>query len=169
MAETHYPTMSIEEITALPVDRLALPDCELWFWSTNSFIHEALHIIEAWGFAYKTKRTWIKRRQGTGVWLRGQTEDLLIAIRGRPRRPILDAGRRQKRITPSSFIVSRAVLPHSRKPRESYEDIERVSGEPRLELFARRARAGWDSWGYEAKELDLDLADDINEHVRRRR
>ncbi len=91
----------------------------------------------------------------------------MLAVRGNPRRGNLPRdGRRQKRIVPSTILRSRAVLPHSRKPREAYQDIELVSGTPRLELFARRARKGWDSWGYEAKEIDLDLGDDLDEHIR---
>ncbi len=166
-----YQTMTVDEIAALPIERLALPDCELWLWTTNSHIHDALHIVEAWGFTYRSKRTWVKQggRPGIGFWLRGQTEDLLVASRGRPRGR-MQMRKYERRKTPllSSLLTARRTK-HSRKPREAYEDIERVGGTPRLELFARRARPGWDSWGYEAKELDLELGDDLDEHIRRAR
>ncbi len=162
-----YEPMTIDQIAALPVERLALADCELWLWTTGPFIHEALHVVDAWGFQYRTKRVWAKSKPGTGFWVRGQTEDILIASRGKPRgRVQARAGERGSGAALSSLLVTRHQR-HSRKPRESYEDFEAVSGEPRLELFARRARAGWDSWGYEAKETDLELAADLDEHVRR--
>lgn len=164
-----YESMSTEEIAELPLDQLALDDCELWLWTTNAHIHEALHLIEAWGFTYRSKRTWAKSRAGTGLWLAGQTEDLLIASRGHPRGR-LQMRKHERRKTPllSSLLVARRAA-HSRKPREAYEDIEMVTRAPRLELFARRPRKGWDTWGYEATDLDLDLADDLDEHVRRTR
>ena len=65
-AEKHYPTMSYEELKELPIPQIAYPDCILWLWTTNSHIHEALHLIEQWGFTYKTMATWVKNRMGMG-------------------------------------------------------------------------------------------------------
>lgn len=154
-----YPSMKIEDIAALPVADLSRDDAELWCWTTNPFIHEALHIVEAWGFTYKTMQTWAKPKpglQGIGHWLIGQTEQLLFATRGQPR-----PRRRNGLGPPSTLLTTRNRLPHSRKPREVYEEIERLAGTPRLELFARRPRKGWDAWGLDAHGEDVGLRADM--------
>lgn len=163
-----YKVMTVREIADLPIERLAAEDCELWMWTTGPFIHDALHIVDAWGFTYRTKRVWAKSRMGTGFWVRGQTEDILIASRGNPRVLQVGAGQTRPGASLSSLLVTRSQQ-HSRKPRESYEDFESVTRSPRLELFARRARKGWDAWGHEAKEPDEELVRDVDQHVRRAR
>lgn len=138
----------------LPLHAVVADDAELWLWATNPHIHSALHVIEAWGFTYRSMRTWVKPHWGTGYWLRSQTEHLLFATRGDI--PVRGTVRGEL----ATVISTRDPLPHSRKPRQVYEDIERVSGTPRIELFARRARAGWDAWGLEAVDLDRAFAAD---------
>src|SRR5262245_13825056 len=82
-AERHYPLMSVAEICALPVDRLAADDADLWLWVTNGTIHAGRQVMEAWGFSYRSCLTWIKPRFGLGPYLRNQTEHLMLGIRGR--------------------------------------------------------------------------------------
>lgn len=105
-------------------------------------------------------RTWVKAApntgSGMGVWFWGQTEHLILATRGRPYRP--------KHPTVGTLLAV-PKLPHSQKPRQSYQDIEGMSEEPRIELFARRARKGWDSWGNEAREIDKKLERDMRRHL----
>ena len=93
-AEKHYQTMTIEEIMALPVGEISAHDCQLWCWTTNTFLHDAFHIIERWGFEYKVTITWVKGhieanrfvlKFGLGYWARGATEHLLLAVKGNPR------------------------------------------------------------------------------------
>ena len=79
-----YPTMTLDEICALPVGKLAADDCHLWLWTTNAFMRESYAIADAWGFTVKTILTWAKDRMGTGDWLRGQTEHCLMCIKGKP-------------------------------------------------------------------------------------
>jgi len=154
-----YTSMTTDEIAALPISRICAGHATLWLWTTNAHIHEALHVMETWGLKYRGMRTWLKPHIGTGFWLRGQTEHLLLGTRGNPLRA--------KQYDPQSANkgVSTALLApagkHSSKPPESYRDIERMSKEPRIELFARRPRKGWDSWGNEAKEIDKKLERDI--------
>jgi len=140
--DNHYPTMSVDEICALPVRQMAADDAVLFLWAFNPMLPEALQVIEAWGFWYRTNMVWVKDRVGTGKYVRGKHELLLIARRGdfpvpcdsaRPESVIL-AGRRE----------------HSRKPDEAYKRIEKMYPDCRyLELFAREKRRGWEGWGFE--------------------
>lgn len=145
-AAGHYPTMSDEQIRELPVARLAATNAHLYLWVTNTRLFEcrAIEIVESWGFAYKTMLTWIKSGQpGLGSYFRGCTEHVLFCARGDAPIP---AERRER----NHFATLRT--PHSQKPDAFYDLVERVSPSPRLELFARRQRLGWDTWGNESLE-----------------
>jgi len=93
--------------------------------------------VGAWGFSWKTMLTWCKNGLGVGYWLRGDSEQLIIATRGFARPP----GR------PPSSVLRADRTGHSRKPRSAYPIIEAIGQPPRLEMFARDRRAGWASWG----------------------
>ncbi len=143
-----YPTMSFEEIAALPVGEIALPQSHLYLWCPNALLAEALTIMKGWGFTYKTNIVWHKVRKdggpdgrGVGFYFRNVTELVLFGIRGRLR--TLAPGRRQVNI-----IISRKQE-HSRKPDAVYDLIERCSPGPYLELFAREKVPGWTQWGNE--------------------
>ncbi len=138
-AERHYPLLSLAEICALPVQRHSADDAHLWLWVTNATIHAGKDVIEAWGFSYRSCLTWIKPRFGLGIYLRNQTEHLLLGVRGKA--PI------QFRAQGSWFHAP--LQEHSHKPEEQYAIIERCSPGPYLELFARRRRPGWHAWGNE--------------------
>lgn len=148
-----YKSMTIDQIKALPVPDLAAPDCMLWLWVTNAHFHEAFHVIEAWGFKYVSKVTWAKAQRGLGYYLRGQTEELLLAIKGRPRSKMkgpngasgLDWSTLQE--TPAYINAGRTA--HSSKPQVFIDMIEEMGEAPRIELFARARRFGWDAWGDE--------------------
>jgi N6-adenosine-specific RNA methylase IME4 len=148
-----YPTMSFEEIAALPIDAHALPKSHLYLWCPNALILEALQIMKAWGFAYKTNIVWYKVRKdggpdgrGVGFYFRNVTELVLFGVRGslRTKAP----GRTQVNV-----IVTRKQE-HSRKPDEQYGLIERCSPGPFLELFARKKVEGWTSWGDQAETYE---------------
>ncbi|MBU2634690.1 MAG: ParB N-terminal domain-containing protein [Nanoarchaeota archaeon] len=138
--EFHYPLMNDEEIWALkiPVAENAI----LFLWATNPKLPEALKTIEKWGFTYKTNFVWVKNKFGTGFYVRGQHELLLIATKGNIPTPVND-----KR--PSS-IIEASAREHSRKPVEVYDIIEAMYPNRKyVELFARNNREGWVSWGDE--------------------
>lgn len=138
--ENHYPTMTIEEIAAIPVpsDENAL----LFLWTTNPMLEDALKVMAAWGFKYKTNMVWVKNRMGVGFYFRGQHELLLLGVKGNVHAP-------QQTNRFSSVLESR-VRNHSQKPREAYEIIEKMYPEAKfLELFARERRERWESWGNE--------------------
>lgn len=151
-AESHYSTMTMREIARLPVEDLAAKDCVLFMWCCWPSIEDALRIIDAWGFTYKTCGfDWLKAdntqadffqdevpaQVGMGYWTRANSEPCLLATRGKPKR--LNADVRQGIIAPRRE--------HSRKPDGIHQRVERLVAGPYLELFARQRRPGWDAWG----------------------
>lgn len=145
-----YATMPVDDISRLRVDRLVHPDgCHLYLWTTNGFIDDAFDIVRAWGFRYSTLLVWAKTPMGGG--LGGaygiSTEFCVYARRGR-----LPA---TSRVRGTWFnwkrpYDDRGKPMHSAKPPEFFRMVEDVSPGPRLEMFARRERAGWDLWGDQA-------------------
>jgi N6-adenosine-specific RNA methylase IME4 len=155
-AEDHYPTMTNAELAALPVADLADQSAHLYLWVTNPRLFgerqrgemPPVDIAAAWDFRYVTLLTWVKRGAlGMGFYWRGNTEHVLFCVRG-------DAP-----IAPERRLVNIIDAPksrHSAKPDAFYDLVEQVSQPPRLELFARRQRFGWDTWGNEAlPHIDL--------------
>jgi len=147
-AENHYPTMHTDDICALPVAEIAAKDSVLFLWSTFPQLPDALRVIEAWGYRFKTVAfVWLKKNKkadswfyGMGFWTRSNAEVCLLAIKGHPQR--IDKSVHQ-------FIIS-PVEQHSKKPDEAREKIVRLMGDvPRVELFARQAAPGWHVWGNE--------------------
>ena len=147
-ADQHYPTMSIEQIKALPVETLAADDCALFMWITFPCMKEAFEVLEAWGFQYKTVAfVWVKQNRvsdslfwGMGYWTRSNAEICVLATKGHP-----------KRVSNSVHqVVVSHIERHSKKPDEARERIVQLMGDlPRIELFARQTTDGWDVWGNE--------------------
>jgi N6-adenosine-specific RNA methylase IME4 len=147
--------METEDISALPVAGIAASDAALFMWTTAAHLPEALRVIGAWGFEYVTCAVWVKDKPGPGHWVRNQHELLLIARRGDMPTP-LPADR-----PPSVIPAPRRE--HSRKPDEAYEVIERMYPDlPRIELFARNARAGWAAWGNQTEKFDVTAPPVLN-------
>lgn len=140
-----YTRMTVKEIAALPVARLAAKDCVLVLWATQAQLPDAISVLEDWGFIFKTAGAWAKRSKtgkawafGTGYLLRSAAEFFLLGTRGALRSAVHDV---------RNLIVA-PVREHSRKPEEMYENLERMFPQARkCELFATRRRAGWTSWG----------------------
>ena len=149
---SRYPTMTLGDICDLPVASVAADRAHLYLWVPNALLAEGMQVMQAWGFTYKTNLIWYKvrkdggpDRRGVGFYFRNVTEMVLFGVRGKNVRT-LDQGRRQEN------IMSSRKREHSRKPDEQYELIESCSWGPRLELFARGPRAGWDAWGNQAAD-----------------
>jgi len=143
-----YDLMTAEALAALPIAAIAAPDCVLAMWWVPPQPREALALIDAWGFKLKNMKgfTWVKetangkRHFGMGHWTRANSEDCLIATRGKPKRA--NAG--------VSQLVVAKTREHSRKPDEVREGLVTLCGDvPRIELFARQQHPGWDCWGNE--------------------
>lgn len=141
--ERHYSTMTVADIAALPVADIATPDAHLWIWGVNRLLGEAYDVARAWGYTPMTLLTWCKPGPGMGYYLRSNTEHCLLATRGRPMVPAVKA-------LSSWYEWPRGK--HSAKPHEFFAIAEQISPGPRIELFARTARPGWDQWGDEAPD-----------------
>lgn len=157
-AETHYPTMSLDDIKNLPVSDIADKDCALFMWTTIPMLKDCFEVLSAWGFVFKTIAfVWIKQNRksdslfwGMGYWTRANAEFCILATKGKPKRVAKDV---------HQVIISH-IEEHSKKPNEARERIIRLMGDiPRVELFARQKPDGWDVWGNEV-ESDLQFGGD---------
>lgn len=154
-----YETLSMQELAGLPVESLAAKNAHLFLWVTVPRLFGErndisgfgpFHIMKAWGFRYVTMLTWHKSgAPGMGSYFRIDTEHCLFGVRGHAPIPPI------KR--PRNIIVAPRGR-HSEKPVQLLEIAESVSPEPRLELFARKRRQGWDAWGNE-------IASNANESI----
>jgi N6-adenosine-specific RNA methylase IME4 len=141
--ERHYVTMPLDEIKALEIP--VAENAVLFLWTVNGLLPQALEVIAAWGFEYKSGLAWVKPSIGPGVWVRNRHETLLIARRGSfpPPEP-------EDRV---DSVVEAPRCRHSEKPELFYELIERMYPHAsKLELFARCRREGWAAWGNEVPE-----------------
>ncbi|MBX3508885.1 MT-A70 family methyltransferase [Parvibaculum sp.] len=149
---SRYGTLTVPEISALPVSNIAAPTAHLYLWVPNALLPDGLAVMAAWGFNYKSNIVWHKIRKdggsdgrGVGFYFRNVTELLLFGVRGKNART-REAGRRQV-----NYMATRK-REHSRKPDEQYELIESCSHGPYLELFARGTRPNWALWGNQAAD-----------------
>jgi len=143
-ATQNYSTLTLDQICHLPVREITEKDAVLFLWCTTPLADYAFEVIDAWGFKYKTKLYWRKIMSlGMGFWFRGQVEECLVCTKGN-----VKAFRSQ-----SPNIFQSKVREHSRKPEELFNlidpIIERDGLTPKIELFARYRRDGWDCWGNE--------------------
>lgn len=159
-AERHYKTMSINDICRIPVHEMTQDNAILFIWTTFPKIFETEKVIDMWGFDYKTVGfVWVKTNQrekvdqlsflpkdsfdsfwGMGRWTRANAEICLIATKGRPKRESASVHQ----------IIYEPIKKHSRKPNEARKRIIQLCGDlPRLELFAREKKEGFDVWGNE--------------------
>jgi N6-adenosine-specific RNA methylase IME4 len=153
-----YPTMKIEEISALKVETLAEADSHLFLWCIDRFVIDgsAAEVARKWGFEPKRLLVWHKTGFGLGTFPRPQHELCLIATRGRLPFNLKNIGSVQKWRLTYERKGSSAGRKHSAKPEGFYELIENASPGPFIELFARKAREGWKTWGNECP-CDVEL------------
>lgn len=164
----HYDCTPLEWIKSLPVSALAAPDCLLWLWATNPMLPQAIDVLSAWGFTFKTAGTWVKRTShgkvafGTGYILRSANEPFLIATRGAPKptrstRSLILTADEAGLLSPDfpqGITVEAPVRQHSQKPDEAFAAAEGLIPDARrIELFSRTNRAGWACWGNEVGTL----------------
>lgn len=155
--QTKYPTLSIPQICNLPIRTVADYHSVLFLWTTDAMIPDALRVISAWGFQYRTVAfVWSKRTVQNvphhmwGNWTLKNTEQCLLATRGQPHSLF-------KRNSTVRQLIEAPKQEHSRKPDQVSERIVELLGDiPRLELFARRKTPGWDVWGNEVTN-DIEI------------
>jgi N6-adenosine-specific RNA methylase IME4 len=146
-AEQHYPTMNMDELKAMPVKGMRAENAVMFMWATNPLLKEAIELMEAWGFEYKTNIAWVKDRQiNLGFYVYGKHELLLIGTNG----SMLPIGEK-----PSSVMTGTNRI-HSKKPESTYELIEGMYPQLKyIELFARNTpRKGWVKWGNEVGKYE---------------
>lgn len=166
-AENHYRTMTLDQICALPVSKLAAPDAALFLWVTWPLLFDAQRVIDAWDFEYKNAAfVWCKVNRvsptpfvGLGHWSRGNTEPCLLAVRGDIRR--LSAAVQQVILgdaDPQELLCA-PIGRHSAKPPQTRDRIVELVGDvPRIELFARDRAPGWHTWGNQLPPIAAALA-----------
>jgi N6-adenosine-specific RNA methylase IME4 len=144
-----YQTLTVPEIEALPVREIAADKSHCYLWTPNALVPDAVKVLAAWGFTYKTMLIWHKVRKdggsdgrGVGFYFRNVTETVLFGVKGSLR--TFQPGRRQVN------LLATRKREHSRKPDELYGIVEACSPGPFLELFARYPQPGWSAWGDEA-------------------
>ena len=137
-AENHYSTMSIDDLCALPVPDLALNDAYLFLWATSPLLPEALRLMDAWGFRYKTNMIWGKPRFGMGNYWRSAHELLLLGVRGKPNGWL--------RHDIASYLIAPSGR-HSAKPSVFRDMVTSVCDGPYLEMFGREDAGGWTTFG----------------------
>lgn len=150
----HYGVMGLKEIMLLPVSSLAAKDCLLVMWAVAPMLDQAIAVMGAWGFKFKTAGAWAKQSStgekwafGTGYLLRGATEFFLIGTRGSPKSAVRDVRN----------LVVAPIREHSRKPDSFRTSLERMFPHvPRVELFARQRATGWDAWGNQVDKFAVD-------------
>jgi N6-adenosine-specific RNA methylase IME4 len=148
-ADHHFDPMTLADIERLPVAPLAADDCLLLLWVTWPHLPSGLAVMSVWGFTYKTVAfVWVKQNEsgiglhtGPGYWTRANSEVCLLGTRGSPMRLAEDVHQ----------IIEAPVGEHSAKPEETHDRVERLVAGPYLELFARRERPGWLTWGDEVQ------------------
>jgi N6-adenosine-specific RNA methylase IME4 len=152
-SKSRYGAMSIEDMCALAVP--SEENAHLYLWFTNTFAVEAHTIAKAWGFRPMTILTYVKMKPDgspsmkMGYYFRGATEHVLFAVKGSLRLQTREA-------MPTAFLWPR--LPHSVKPEAFYALVEKASPPDYLEMFARKTRLGWTSWGNQVPNAGLQLA-----------
>jgi len=144
-----YESMTVAEIADLPIRDFAASDCRLFLWTINRYLPDAFDIVRAWGFQYRQTLVWFKSASASpfpGHIAPNHAEYLLVGVQGKPAR---------------LSVLSSSVFPvpsrsggggrrHSAKPDVFLDAIQHASPGPYLEMFARRARFGWDYWGNES-------------------
>ena len=150
--EDRYPTLSHTELSALPLESISKKDCILFMWAIDSHLEKALEVMKNWGFRYSTIGfVWVKKTNKNnycynyGTYTLKSTEICLIGIKGKLKNI-------KKSNNVKSLVFAERTI-HSKKPEDVRKRIEDLCLDlPRIELFAREKKDGWDSWGNEIKE-----------------
>jgi N6-adenosine-specific RNA methylase IME4 len=151
-ADNHYPTSCTNIIAARDVSSIAAEDCVLFLWATVPMLLQALQVVSAWGFTYRSHLIWKKDRIATGYWFRNAHELLLVGTKGNIPAPAMG--------TQWASVIEAPVTQHSAKPERFLEMIEQYFPTlPKIELNRRGPpREGWHAWGNEADEDDASRA-----------
>ena len=148
--DNHYPTLELSQICDIDVPGISARDSVLFLWTTTTMLAQAMKLIEAWGFEYKTHVIWSKiypgEQTGTGYWFRNRHEILLVATRGKIPAPVPG--------TQWESVIEAPIGRHSEKPGIFHRLIEEYFPNlPKIEIFARSKRKGWTVVGNEVPKM----------------
>ena len=150
-SDPYYPLLTMEAIRQLRVPEVAMDDAFLFLWCPAALLTDALAVMDAWGFAYKTNAIWEKDKEfGTGFYWRMQHEDLLLGVRPKTPGHFVDRA--------ISSVIHAPRGEHSEKPPKVHSLIERACAGPYLELFGRRHVLGWTVIGNQLPPLTNEFA-----------
>lgn len=138
-----YRVMSLEEIKAFPINDFADIDCHLYIWTINKYLRDAFDILEVWGFKFHAVLVWNKSTGVCPFSLQFRNEFVLFGYRGKLA---------LKRIGLPTYFSGK-VREHSRKPDEFYGLAQTISYSPRIDIFSREIRDGWEQWGDEVDKF----------------
>lgn len=146
-ADNHYPTSALDVIKSRDIASISAPDCVLFLWATAPMLPQALDVMKAWGFEYKSNMVWDKITPGTGYWFRNCHEQLLVGTKGKIPAPAPG--------TQYHSVIREKSKEHSEKPEEALEMVEDYFPNlPKIELNRRGTpRPGWDAWGNEVESV----------------
>ena len=158
MAKQHYDTMPTDEICRLPVRSICTDNAVCLMWATFPNIDQALKVMQAWGFIYKTAGfVWVKKNRknrqsnffGMGAYTRANAEVCLLGISRRTKASEVVKSHKVHQ------IIESPIEQHSKKPEIVKDKIIELFGDvPKIELFARKTTKGWDVWGNETDKFD---------------
>jgi site-specific DNA-methyltransferase (adenine-specific) len=141
--QKHYPPMETLDICNLPVNDLAEKDCVLFLWATAPKLPEAMEVMKAWGFQYKTCIVWDKVKHNFGFYFSVRHELILIGGIGK------STPDNTNELHDSVISIERSKI-HSEKPEYFRELISKMYKGDKIELFARVKSQNWDVWGNQA-------------------
>jgi len=134
-----YSTMTKDEILNFPIEDYADKDCMLFMWTVQSMLLFSLDVVKSWGFKFHLLMTWNKIRGINHLGFFRNAEFVIVAYRGRY------GVRMDRKNIPVVFTEMRGK--HSEKPQKFYSMIEKVTDGPRIDIFARKIRHGWSTFG----------------------
>jgi N6-adenosine-specific RNA methylase IME4 len=147
----HYDCIPTDDMLSLPVSQLAAPDCAMIMWATAPMLPDALRLLDAWGFKFKSAGAWAKQSTtgakwafGPGYVFRSAAEFFIVGTIGKPK--VMSRSVRNLIVAPTRE--------HSRKPDDMHTMAESLYAGPRCELFARESRAGWETFGDQSTKFD---------------
>jgi N6-adenosine-specific RNA methylase IME4 len=146
-----YPAMAIQEgckFMAETVVPLMADDCTVYFWATNYHLinGHADKLLHALGLDERsTMETWGKDKMGRGQVRRDQTEQCIIAMKGKP----------VVNLTNETTLFNAPRRENSRKPLLFYKRVEATSPAPRYAEFFSTGGHGdrWDCYGDQAQRF----------------
>ena len=150
-AHDHYPTMSIQDISSMPVGNITHDDCLCYMWVGSPLLDEAINVMTAWGFKFTTVAfCWDKQSPNSGYYTLSQVELVIVGKKGKIPQPRGSRNERQ--------FLSKQRTVHSEKPYEIRDRITRMHpSQNKLEMFSRHTTAGWDTFGNMTGDLDKNV------------